>query len=70
MNDKTIEEALIKLDEFLQTCNPVELGIFKISIGKVADNTYKKEMIRIVSEVLNREIKIEPKREWNQSKKK
>lgn len=53
ISDVKIEEALIELDKFLQITNPVELGIFKIKIGKKVDRWYYNKMIMIVSDVLN-----------------
>lgn len=54
ISDSLIEEALLELDDFLRICNPIELGIFKIKIGKKVDDFYKQRMIDIVSKVLNK----------------
>ena len=59
VNRELIEKSLIELDDFLQICNPVQLGIFKIIIGNDVDLIYKNKMIDIVYNVLNSEDKDE-----------
>ena len=53
--DNLIEKALIKLDEHLQVVNPIELGIFKIKLGKSIDKQYKIKAIQVVKDVLSSE---------------
>lgn len=57
VNRELIEKSLIELDDFLQICNPVQLGIFKIIIGNDVDFIYRNKMIDIVYNVLNSENK-------------
>ena len=51
-NNNLIQQALEKLDEHLQIVNPIELGIFKIKLGKYIDVEYKNAAIKVVKDVL------------------
>lgn len=54
ISDEKIEKALVLLDEYLQIVNPIQLGIFKIKINKVVDQVYKRNMIMIISDIINK----------------
>jgi hypothetical protein len=48
IDSSIIEKMLEKLDEHLQMVNPIQLGIFKIKLGKSIDKEYKKAAIKVV----------------------
>ena len=52
MNDKEIKAALYHLDEFLGILNPMNLGIFKVRLGRSIDPIYEQKIIDVFKDGL------------------